>query len=247
MRRKMMWYLFVSSLCVQTGHARIDDLWEDALILEALDKSEDEKGLPLFFFGHSLGVCFQIITTKGLTALGFARSFYHLEGFKGIIVSAPALRFTVPVPGITSVLLIIIKAYAKVALMLTGISMIARYTDENKLEISGLCSEHSVREAFQADELVHERISLGLLNDIVQKSKDLFGSAAEFKHSILICHNEGDTFTDYTGSKDFIDAIGSSDKTFKTYPKSLGHELHNESSIEDELFVLFCDWMKARL
>jgi alpha-beta hydrolase superfamily lysophospholipase len=74
------------------GHARLDDLWEDALILEELDKRDDEKGLPLFYFGHSLG---------GLTALGFAKRFYHLEGFKGIIASAPALRFTTPVPGIS--------------------------------------------------------------------------------------------------------------------------------------------------
>jgi hypothetical protein len=114
--------------------------------------------------------------------------------------------------------------------MATGISMVARYTDANNLVLEDLCSEQSVRDAYMADELTHERflsffdfyrISLGLLSDIVEKSKDLFASAAEFKHSVLIVHKEGDTFTDCTGSKDFIDQIGSSDKTFKAFPSSL--------------------------
>jgi acylglycerol lipase len=37
------------------GHALMEDLWEDAMILESWEKSGNEKGLPLFYFGHSLG------------------------------------------------------------------------------------------------------------------------------------------------------------------------------------------------
>lgn len=121
----------------------------------------------------------------------------------------------------------------------------SRYTDDNKLELNGLTTDQSVIEAYKQDPLVHERISLGLLNGIVNNSKMLFDEADKFIWPVIICHSKQDKFTDCGASQEFIEKIASNDKVFKPF-EGVEHELHNEMKIKDELTKMYVDWINER-
>jgi len=169
-------------------------------------------------------------------ALSFTQNFYNnFSNFKGVISQAPALRPAVSIP-----------AYAKIALKLTSFGPIARFTDANTLDLDGLTSDESIRLAYQNDTLVHDRISLGLLADITDASKQLMTDGKGlFTFPVLIAHSKSDIFTDFKASEEFISLIPSTDKTFKVY-SDVKHELHNEPGIRDALVEMYIDWINAR-
>ena len=62
---------------------------------------------------------------------------------------------------------------------------------------------------------------------------------------LLIMHGGDDVLTSPDGSRAFVEAAGSQDKTLKIYP-GLYHEIFNEPE-KDAVIGEMCDWLEAQL
>eukprot|EP00842_Homolaphlyctis_polyrhiza_P001510 jgi/Hompol1/235/HPOL_001869-RA len=183
--------------------------------------------LPVFVYGHSLG---------GLIALSFTYSHAaDIPSFAGVIASAPAIAPGRPVPGILA------SAVKTLGPILTS------YTESNKLDLNGLCTDPAVLIDYKNDPYNHDRISLRLARDIIVWGELLLTDAvtSAFNYPILQPHSTNDVLTSFKASRTFFDKIASTDKTFKEFP-DLKHELHNEPCKRD-IIDMFISWINARI
>ncbi|KAJ3391331.1 hypothetical protein HDU92_009098 [Lobulomyces angularis] len=208
-------------------HDSFEHIYEDLVILNTVEINESEKNLPTFLFGHSLGA---------LIALGFSisKTFTKVENFAGIVSQASALKSHTPIP-----------MWVKIALSLATVNAFGRYTDGNRLELNGVSTSKEEIQKYLDDPLVHEKISLRLVKDLTDTADKLRKFSPNFKHPIFLVHSKSDILTHYEGSKEFYETCGSTDKKYKEYEK-LGHELHNEPSIQKELITNYIEWVLAR-
>lgn len=154
---------------------------------------------------------------------------------KGTISQAPALKPGNPLP-----------SWVGIPLKLTYFGVVGRYTDSSKLELSGLSTDLKVIEDYKKDPLNHDRISMQLLSDMVSTSKMLMENASSFKTPLIIYHATKDRLTSVDGSVEFSKVVGSPDKKFKQF-EGVEHELHNESSIKDQVIQDYVEWIKSRV
>lgn len=211
------------------GYSPIADAMHDMELLNKITVAEDGEKLPTFVFGHSLG---------GLLSLNFAEST-RIE-LAGVISQAPAMKPVNPIP-----------SYVYPMLKLAWIPFIGRHTQWNELDIVGLSSSKEEIEAYKQDPYVHDRISIGLVKDILDTSDGLMKKAASFDHKLVMAQAAHDTFTSVKGNQDFFDSIGSQDKIFRKFENvgslKFGHELHREPTLKQTMYDLYTTWMKERV
>ena len=196
------------------------------LLLNQVDKLLEEASkkfpsTPRFVYGHSMGG--NVVINHALT---------HNPRIKGVIVSAPWLRTVAPIPK-SKILL------AKVANFVWG-----GYTESNGLDLRQLSRDPQVAKDYEADPLVHDKISASLFFQGTECANESMDIANQLDIPMLLMHGTKDGITDYNASVEFAQK---SPKyvTFKEWP-NLYHELHNEPEKEDVLkFVLA--WIEARL
>ncbi len=201
------------------GHASYDAINEDIdhLLEETAGRYPE---LPIFLYGHSLG---------GALVLYYAlKRRPHL---KGVLCTSPGL---IPAqdPG------------GKIVLAKWMSVLAPGFTMTNGLDVSGLSHDPAVATAYQADPLVHDKISARLGLDLIQDGQWIIAHAAEFPLPLLLMQGSADRLVNPSGAKQF-GAQAKGEFTFKLF-EGWYHELHNEVEKEAVLKEMVT-WVEQQL
>ena len=206
-----------------SGHRCFINKFEDFYpALDALrDKiATDYADVPCFIIGHSMG---------GLIAGNYLVN--QQSKFAGAAFSGAA--FEVPEPP-SSFAIFINKVLASIVPKLGAL----------QLDASEVSRDAEVVRRYQEDPLVHSgKITARLLVELFSAMQNLQERRSDIKLPLLVMHGEGDVMAAVSGSQNFFDSVGSSDKTLRLYP-GLYHEIFNEPEQAQVLGELG-DWMDA--
>ncbi|HEY7374910.1 MAG TPA: lysophospholipase [Polyangia bacterium] len=151
-----------------------------------------EPDLPVFLLGHSAG---------GVIACGY--TLEHQDEIAGLICEDFA--YQVPAPDIA---LAILK----------GVSHVAPHAHVLKLKNEDFSRDPAVVAALNADPLIaNESQPSETMAEMIRADELLKKSFGKFTLPLLILHGTGDKVTKASGSKEFYEKAGSSDKTLKLY------------------------------
>ena len=151
-----------------------------------------EPGQPVFLLGHSAG---------GVIACSYALE--HQDEIAGLICEDFA--YQVPAPDVA---LAIIK----------GVSHVAPHAHVLKLKNEDFSRDPAVVAALNADPLIaNESQPSETVAELVRADEVLKRSFGQITLPLLILHGTADKVTKPSGSKEFYERAGSSDKTLKLY------------------------------
>ena len=151
-----------------------------------------EPGLPLFLLGHSAG---------GVIACGY--TLEHQDELAGLICEDFAYQAAAP-----EIALAIVK----------GISHVAPHAHVLKLKNEDFSRDPAVVAAMNADPLIaNESQPSETVAELVRADELLAKSMQQITLPLLILHGTADKVTKPSGSKEFYEKAGSSDKTLKLY------------------------------
>lgn len=206
----------------RTHIERFDDYVTDlGEVMQAVRR--DHAGLPLFLWGHSMGSV--VVTLAAMRAdadvRGVVTSSNSLEIFRrGLNPLNPVFRMASR-----------IVPRVRIPLGLDGAKI---STDED------------VQRAYSSDPRIPPTASLRLVVEFAAACERCRRGAPGLRTPWLVVHGEDDQIAPAAGARVLHDALGSEDKTLKTYP-GLRHEVHNERSDERARFLqLLGDWILAR-
>ncbi len=176
---------------------------------------------PIFLYGHSLG---------GNLALNFAlRRKCHLEG---VIASAPWLRVALE------------PSAAKMALAKILHVIAPGFTQEWGLDEAALSHDAQIAEDYDADPLVHGRISARLFVTVCDAGSWALERAQDFPVPLLLMHGLEDQVTSADASREFAARAGPR-CTWRGWD-GMYHELHNEAGREQVVGAVI-QWMDGTL
>ncbi|QEY35156.1 lysophospholipase [Caproiciproducens galactitolivorans] len=147
----------------------------------------ENKGLPVFLLGHSMGGC--AVTLFGTKYPGKVQ---------GIVTSGALTRMNAAAPGSLP------------------IPQPADAYFPNELG-DGVCSDPAVVKAYEDDPLVEKQISVGLFNALYYGVEWMKKNAKKFTDPVLLLHGCCDGLVSEKDSREFFGDIASSDKTLKIY------------------------------
>lgn len=181
---------------------------------------EREPGLPVFLLGHSAG---------GVIACGYALE--HEDEIAGLICEDFA--YQVPAPDIALA-------------VLKGISHVAPHARVFKLKNEDFSRDPAVVAAMNADPLIADEAQPSETMAELARADELLGKHfGEITVPLLILHGTADRVTKPSGSKEFYERAGSSDKTLKLYEGHY-HDLLADVG-KQEVISDIEDWIDARL
>jgi alpha-beta hydrolase superfamily lysophospholipase len=186
------------------GHIeQFQDYLDDVktLVTYIQDQSAD---VPLFLLGHSMG---------GLIALAYALTYP--DDITTVIVSSPALRSRVEVPPWKAALAAVMSTLSPTIAMANGLDPFTLSQDE------------TVVKAYQADPLVHDRVTARWFSEFTKAGEWAMAEANRLAVPTLILQGGADQIVDPAGSREFFDRIGLEDKYYIEY-EPLYHEIFNE-------------------
>lgn len=195
------------------------DYVSDVTTLVALAKAR-ERGLPVFMLGHSAGGVVACIYTVE-----------HQAELAGLICESFA--FQVPAPDFALA-------------VLKGLSHIAPHAHVLPLKNADFSRDPAVVAAMNADPLIaHETQPTQTVAAMVRADERLKKEFPSITLPVLILHGTHDKATKPSGSQQFFDTAGSSDKTLKLYQGGY-HDLLNDT---DKATVMadITAWLDARL
>ncbi len=174
---------------------------------------------PLFLYGHSLG---------GNLVL------YHLLNRKstltGAIVTSPGLRTAEEVPG------------WKVALGKILYSLVPSFQMDNGLDVTGLSRNQAVVDAYQADPLVHPKVSARLGMDLIENGRSILAKAASLEVPTLLMVGSADRIIEPQAVREFAAGAGKM-VNFREWPEGY-HELHNDLE-QAAILQIMVEWIKS--
>jgi acylglycerol lipase len=179
-----------------------------------------EPGLPVFLLGHSAG---------GVIACGY--TLEHQDQIAGLICEDFA--YQTPAPDLA---VAIVK----------GISHVAPHAHVLKLKNEEFSRDPAVVAAMNADPLLaNESQPSETVAELARAADLLEKSFQRITLPLLILHGTADKVTKPSGSKEFYEKAGASDKTLKLYEGHF-HDLLND--IDKELVIAdIKSWIAARL
>lgn len=177
-------------------------------------------GKPRFLYGHSLG---------GNEVLNYA--LRRKPDLAGVVATSPGLR----------------TAFQPPALQLAAGRLMNRlwpaFTMPNGLEQAAVSRDPTVVAAYQADPLVHDRLSARLGMSLLESGEWAIAHAAEFPVPLLLMHGTADRLTSVAASQEF--AARAPHCTLKLW-EGLYHETHNEPE-KAEVIGFVVSWLNATL
>ena len=202
--------------------ALLDDLRDVFAALDAAGRARGD-GAPPFLLGHSLG---------GTVAARAATGGWVVP--RGLVLSSPALR----VPAI---------GRAQTALLAVLRRVAPDLPLPNRLPADKLSHDTAEVAAYQADALVHDRITARLYDFLVDAGAAARRDAARFAVPTLLVVAGADRIVDARGAHDFLAALPDGVGTLHAY-NALYHELFNERE-PDRTRVLddVTAWLASRL
>lgn len=211
------------------GHGRSGGIRGDGVSFDRIGQDIEEMesevqrrfpGLPHFIYGHSLG-----------GALALYYGFRCRPAAAGFIVSAPGLATAKPVPAST---LIVGRILSR---------LIPTMQMNNGLDRSGLSRDPAIVDRYNADPLVHPKISARFGIDLIEKGKWMLAQSA-FPHPLLLLQGSADRLIDAEANRRFGQRL-QGDVTLKVFA-GFYHELHNERE-QAEVLETILQWMEAHL
>jgi alpha-beta hydrolase superfamily lysophospholipase len=177
--------------------------------------------LPLFLFGHSMG---------GNLVLNYA--IRRNPSIAGIIASAPYLKLAFEPPA------------WKVLLAKTVVGILPGFAQPTGLNPDHLSRDKEVVKAYQADPLVHDKMTPAFFMNVHFAGPFAIEHAHKIKLPALVYHGSGDKITSHLGSLELKNKAGENVEV-KIF-EGLYHELHNEPE-KQEVFNYINNWIKQRL
>lgn len=202
------------------GHApSSQQLMRDISEVIVLAKS-NAPHLPVFLYGHSLGaleVLYYALTEK--------------PELKGVIATSPPLDISsTPQSRITM---------AKVMNpILPGLIV------SNALDTTALSRDAEIVEAYKADPLVHEKISVRLGAFLIEGAQYVLEHAAEWTLPLYLAHGTQDRICKIAGTDAFYERANGP-ITYKRW-EGLYHETHNEPE-KEQVIQTMLDWIGSQL
>jgi alpha-beta hydrolase superfamily lysophospholipase len=175
-------------------------------------------GVPLYLYGHSLG--------GGIVIDYILRKDPRIDG---AIVTSPWLRLSFEPPRAKLVLAAIMK------------NILPGLVQPSGLNTGHLSHDRQVIDNYNADPLVHDRISVGLFHSAMAAASRSLHNASLLKRPMVLIHGSDDMITSPEGSRRF--ASGNPLVNLRIWEGGY-HELHNES-FRDEVFEYIVSWIKG--
>lgn len=203
------------------GHSPSLAFLLDEIALLLTEASTAHQELPVFLYGHSQG---------GGLVLSYALRRH--PKLAGIIATSPWIGLTV-----------------KPSALLVGLARLMRnlypgLLQPNGLDVNDLSRDKAVVKAYQADPLVHDRISAAVAVDMLNEGQWLLQQRRELSMPLLLLHGSADGITDPKATQQFAHQL-SGDITHREIEGGY-HELHNEPEWEGMMGLLLA-WMESRL
>jgi alpha-beta hydrolase superfamily lysophospholipase len=172
---------------------------------------------PRFLYGHSMG---------GNLALNYV--LRRKPQVTGVVTTAPWLRLVSPPPAAQlHTLRLLDSVWPALAL-------------SNRLDPLTLSRDPAVVQAYRADPLVHDRISVRMFMSIYQAGGWALAQAANFSLPLLLIHGDADRLTSPEASRQFAAQV-SGLCTFKLW-EGLYHEPHQEPE-KGEVIGFIMKWL----
>lgn len=176
-------------------------------------------GTPLILLGHSMG---------GLVAGRFVS--LGIRPVDALVMSSPALN-----PGLNAFQKLLVTVLPK---------LVPNLRVGNGLNASYISHDPAVVAAYQADKLVHDRISARLAQFIATAGPATVALAPQWKVPTLLMYAGADHLVNPQGSRDFAAAAPPAVVTGKCF-EGLYHEIFNELDAT-EVFATLRQWLAQR-
>jgi len=202
--------------------ARSDDHLRDLTTIVDLVRARPDHLIPdtrLLLLGHSMG---------GAFAAQFAAR--AIRSIDGLILSSPALD-----PGLT--------AFQRMQLRL-GMALMPGLALPNQLAVDRLSHDPAVVADYQADPLVHDRVTPRLAQAIVDAGEEVIAQAPRWRTPTLLLWAGDDRNVAPAGSARFAERAPSDQVTARVFP-AMYHEIFAEPDA-DLVFTALGDWLDRR-
>jgi len=196
----------------------------DFRVLVDVARENRSEGMKCFLLGHSMG---------GLIVLYFAQQFPGL--FDGVIASSPALGMAIEIPGAKKVL------GSLMSYIRPGMTM------GNGLDASKISHDPKVVSAYEADPLVHDRVSARLFTELLAAMETMHAQASSLTLPMLLQVAGDDHLVSARSSLQFFKALDLDDKTLHVYD-GLYHEIYNEGKDQRrQVLKDLEDWLEKHI
>ena len=184
--------------------------------------TKEHPGLTRIVLGHSMG-----------GGIVFAYGVEHPDDYDLMVLSGPAVAAQTAV---SPVLAWFAKAVGAIA---PGLPL-------QELDASAVSRDPAVVNAYNTDPLVyHGKVPAGVARTLLLVGETMPQRAASLTAPLLVVHGSEDRLIPADGSRQLVEAVGSSDVQLKIYP-GLYHEVFNEPE-RDQVLDDVVSWINARL
>ncbi len=186
----------------------------------SLNTKKTFPAIPVFLYGHSLGggIVLQYLLQK-------------TPEINGAVVTSPTLRLSFEPPRAKLLLARIMK------------SLLPSLIQPSGLIVSHISHDQKVIDAYIADPMVHDKISVGLFQSMISAAEYSLSHATDLKIPVLLLHGSDDLITSPQGSRDFASKTNMAE--LKVWDGGY-HELHNEI-FKDEVFAYIINWIEKHI
>jgi alpha-beta hydrolase superfamily lysophospholipase len=184
--------------------------------------TKEHPGLARVVLGHSMG-----------GGIVFAYGVERPDDYDLMVLSGPAVAAQ---SAVSPLLLLIAKVLGAIA---PGLPV-------QQLDANAISRDPAVVNAYNTDPLVHHgKVPAGIARALLTIGETMPQRAPALTAPLLVVHGSDDALIPVDGSRQLVQAVGSSDVELKVYPR-LFHEVFNEP----ERFSVLDDvvsWINARL
>jgi alpha-beta hydrolase superfamily lysophospholipase len=184
--------------------------------------SKEYPGVTRIVLGHSMG-----------GGIVFAYGVEHPDNYDLMVLSGPAVAAQ---SAVSPVLAWVAKTVGAIA---PGLPL-------QQLDADAVSRDPAVVNAYNTDPLVyHGKVPGGLARALLLVGETMPQRAAALNAPLLVVHGSEDRLIPVDGSRQLVEAVGSSDVELKVYP-DLYHEVFNEPE-RDQVLDDVVSWINARL
>jgi alpha-beta hydrolase superfamily lysophospholipase len=181
------------------------------------------EGLPLFLLGHSMGGLIALLTLQGAPQPEFA----------GAIISNPCLGVAVVAPRV------------KIAAAKILSKLLPKLRLDNELNVADICRDPAVVAAYEADPLVHSKISSRWYTSLLAAMDSANSQVDKVSQPTLWLLSGQDAICDTDRARDFASALPAGRTTLNNFPEAF-HEAHNGPD-KDSLKSGLVAWLDGQL
>ncbi len=200
------------------GHPKhIKKLIEDVKMMVEMLREEFPE-IPLILYGHSMG---------GTIAINYVIS--STKTVDALIAGSPWLKLTNP------------PSKAMVSILKPLVKLTPGLAISNGLDKKDISRVDEECEKYANDPLVHGKISIGLVDSIIEFGLNALRNVYKINCPFLLMHGTADNICSHKASEEYV--MNTSDRTRLKLWEGAYHELHHEPN-RDEIFDYTIQWLK---